>query len=92
VTAGGGGWGDPLDRDPARVRADVIDEYISLAAAREVYGVVFKSDSRSASLLERRSLGEDSSGERAAANLDVDDEATARLRAEIRAARGVAGA
>src|SRR5262245_61150119 len=41
VTAGGGGWGDPLDRDPARVRADVIDEYVSLAAARDEYGVVF---------------------------------------------------
>src|SRR5262249_20660386 len=41
VTAGGGGWGDPLGRDPARVRADVIDEYVSLAAARDRYGVVF---------------------------------------------------
>jgi len=41
VTAGGGGWGDPLDRDIDLVRNDVIDEYISIAAARDQYGVVF---------------------------------------------------
>jgi N-methylhydantoinase B len=40
-TGGGGGWGDPLDRDPALVRADVAEELVSLAAAREQYGVVF---------------------------------------------------
>ena len=40
ATAGGGGWGDPLERDPERVRWDVIEEYISLKAAREEYGVV----------------------------------------------------
>ncbi|OGP65593.1 MAG: hypothetical protein A2170_11130 [Deltaproteobacteria bacterium RBG_13_53_10] len=39
ITAGGGGWGDPLERDPERVRWDVIEEYISLKAAREEYGV-----------------------------------------------------
>src|SRR5581483_7267835 len=30
VTAGGGGWGDPLDRDPQRVRFDVVAEYVSI--------------------------------------------------------------
>ena len=39
-TGGGGGWGDPLDRDPAPVRADVAEELVSLAAARAQYGVV----------------------------------------------------
>ena len=29
---GGGGWGDPLDRDPGRVLDDVLDEYISMSA------------------------------------------------------------
>jgi N-methylhydantoinase B len=38
---GGGGFGDPLDRDPELVRADVLDEYVSLAAAEREYGVVF---------------------------------------------------
>jgi N-methylhydantoinase B len=37
---GGGGWGDPLDRDPAKVLEDVLDEYVSLASARDDYGVV----------------------------------------------------
>jgi N-methylhydantoinase B len=41
VTAGGGGWGDPLARDPARVAADVREEYVSIEAARDRYGVVF---------------------------------------------------
>jgi N-methylhydantoinase B len=39
LTAGGGGWGDPLDRDPERVREDVIEEYVSVDAARSEYGV-----------------------------------------------------
>jgi N-methylhydantoinase B len=39
---GGGGWGDPLDRDPQRVLDDVLDEYVSLAAAERDYGVVLR--------------------------------------------------
>jgi N-methylhydantoinase B len=38
--AGGGGLGNPLERDPARVREDVVRGYVSLDAAREDYGVV----------------------------------------------------
>ena len=38
-TAGGGGWGDPLERDPAAVANDVMNEKVSIAAARECYGV-----------------------------------------------------
>ena len=38
--AGGGGYGDPLEREPARVVADVDAEYVSLASARDDYGVV----------------------------------------------------
>jgi N-methylhydantoinase B len=37
---GGGGWGDPLERDPARVLDDVLDEYVSVERARHDYGVV----------------------------------------------------
>jgi N-methylhydantoinase B len=40
MTAGGGGWGDALDRDPAHVRMDIIEEYISRDDALTVYGVV----------------------------------------------------
>ncbi|GJH09980.1 hydantoinase B/oxoprolinase family protein [Caballeronia novacaledonica] len=37
---GGGGWGDPLERDPELVLRDVLDEYISPNSAFEDYGVV----------------------------------------------------
>jgi N-methylhydantoinase B len=37
---GGGGWGDPLARPPLRVLDDVLDEYVSIAAAEREYGVV----------------------------------------------------
>lgn len=39
-TAGGGGYGDPLDRDPAAVGRDVAEAYLSTEAARSRYGVV----------------------------------------------------
>lgn len=41
--AGGGGWGIPLERPVESVLDDVLDEYISLDAAREHYGVVIDS-------------------------------------------------
>ena len=37
---GGGGWGDPLDRDPHPVLDDVLDEYVSVEGATRDYGVV----------------------------------------------------
>jgi N-methylhydantoinase B len=37
---GGGGFGPPWERDPARVLDDVQNGYVSLRAAREAYGVV----------------------------------------------------
>jgi len=38
--AGGGGWGDPLERDPEAVLRDVRNEYVSAGRARRDYGVV----------------------------------------------------
>jgi N-methylhydantoinase B len=38
--SGAGGYGDALERDPARVLDDVLDEYVSVEAARREYGVV----------------------------------------------------
>ena len=43
-TAGGGGWGDPLERDPTSVRNDVARRLLSADAAREHYGVVLTGD------------------------------------------------
>jgi N-methylhydantoinase B len=37
---GGGGYGDPLLRDPAAVAADVVAHKVSRQGAEEVYGVV----------------------------------------------------
>jgi N-methylhydantoinase B len=37
---GGGGWGDPLDREPQAVLDDVLDEYVSVEGAERDYGVV----------------------------------------------------
>jgi N-methylhydantoinase B/oxoprolinase/acetone carboxylase alpha subunit len=42
--AGGAGYGDPLDRDPAAVRADLLDGKISADAATTEYGVVLAPD------------------------------------------------
>jgi len=39
-TGGGGGWGDPLERDPRAVQHDVAEEFISAEAALRDYGVV----------------------------------------------------
>ena len=41
-TAGGGGFGDPRERDPEAVAADVRDGKVSVRAARERYGVVVR--------------------------------------------------
>jgi len=38
--AGGGGCGNPLDREPERVESDVIEGYVTLEKAREDYGVI----------------------------------------------------
>jgi N-methylhydantoinase B len=42
VSAGGGGYGNPLERDPQKVLDDVLDRFITLKTAREVYGVSIK--------------------------------------------------
>ena len=37
----GGGYGDPLERDPALVREDVLDDFTTIELARDAYGVIF---------------------------------------------------
>jgi len=65
---GGGGWGDPLERDPQKVLEDVLDEYVSIEGGRRDYGVVL-------------------SGSIEELDLQVDVDATVRLRADLRAQR-----
>ncbi len=43
-SAGGGGYGSPLDRDPQEVVQDVLNGYVSLERAYEDYGVVILRD------------------------------------------------
>ena len=45
-TAGGGGFWNPLERDPERVLADVRSGYVSLEAARRDYGAVIHQHGR----------------------------------------------
>jgi N-methylhydantoinase B len=39
-TNGGGGWGDPFQKDPELVRKEVRDKYVSIEGAQRDYGVV----------------------------------------------------
>lgn len=43
ITPGGGGYGDPLDRDPAAVADDLREGRITQDAARDAYGVVLSN-------------------------------------------------
>lgn len=44
LTGTGGGWGDPLEREPELVAADVRNGFVKIEAARDVYGVVVDAD------------------------------------------------
>ena len=41
---GGGGWGNPLERDPETVLNDILDGYVSVEKARRDYGVVLTAE------------------------------------------------
>ena len=43
-TGGGGGWGDPWEREVERVLSDVLGGFISVGAARDDYGVAIGAD------------------------------------------------
>ena len=45
-TGGGGGYGDPLAREPHSVLDDVIDGFVSTTCARDDYGVVLRHGDR----------------------------------------------
>jgi N-methylhydantoinase B len=65
VTTGGGGWGDPLRREPEKVAYDVTCGLVSEAAAREDYGVVvvksghvYTADTEASATLRARMIAE----------------------------------
>lgn len=47
MTGGGGGYGDPFERDPELVLSDVLDGLVDREAAERDYGVVLSADGRS---------------------------------------------
>ena len=53
-SGGGGGYGDPLTRDPALVARDVVDDLVTVERAREVYGVVLCDGAVDAAATARR--------------------------------------
>jgi N-methylhydantoinase B len=65
---GGGGYGDPFDRPPELVLDDVLNGYVSMTAAREVYGVVVED------------VAEPGTQVRLPGDFVVDEAATAALR------------
>ena len=54
--SGGGGWGDPLERDPEAVRADARGQIISPASAREQYAVVLEGEQLSVNVQQTQAL------------------------------------
>ncbi|MBW2469047.1 MAG: hydantoinase B/oxoprolinase family protein, partial [Deltaproteobacteria bacterium] len=58
ISAGGGGYGDPLERDPAAVERDMRNEYVSIERAREEYGVVIDPKSLGVDVEKTRKLRE----------------------------------
>ncbi|HEY1298014.1 MAG TPA: hydantoinase B/oxoprolinase family protein, partial [Chloroflexota bacterium] len=69
---GGGGYGDPFEREPSAVLDDVLNGYVSLEAAAHDYGVVIHTTQRPD---EQITLPR---------HLSIDFAATDRLRAERR--------
>ncbi|OGA13877.1 MAG: hypothetical protein A3H32_13320 [Betaproteobacteria bacterium RIFCSPLOWO2_02_FULL_63_19] len=67
-TAGGGGWGDPLERDPALVAWDALEGYVSQQAARSEYGVVLEPGTLQVNIEESRRLRERMRAARTAAD------------------------
>ena len=47
---GGGGWGNPYQRDPAAVLEDVLDGYVSVEAAERDYGVIIDPEMKTTEL------------------------------------------
>ena len=51
LLSGGGGYGDPLEREPELVLADVLARFVSHERARDVYGVVLAAAEGGAGLV-----------------------------------------
>ena len=66
VGAGGGGWGDALERDPQMVADDLRSGVISEYTAREIYKVAYDSESLIVKAEETQALRDQARAERKA--------------------------
>ncbi len=57
-TPGGGGYGDPLERDPKAVLQDVVNELVSSSSAQQDYGVIINSETKEVNWEATRKLRE----------------------------------
>ena len=76
--AGGGGWGDPLERDPARVLEDARNGFVSCDGAKSDYGVVIRTDGwevDESATLERRRRMRSARGDAPADSVSREEEA-----------------
>jgi N-methylhydantoinase B len=58
--ASGGGYGDPREREPERVRSDVLNGIVSREVACEIYGVVLEGSTLDVDFAATRDLREES--------------------------------
>ncbi|MGD9058582.1 MAG: hydantoinase B/oxoprolinase family protein, partial [Desulfobacterales bacterium] len=58
ISAGGGGYGDSLERDPVAVEQDVSNEYVSIERAKLDYGVVIDPKTLKVDLTKTQKLRE----------------------------------
>jgi N-methylhydantoinase B len=70
---GGGGYGDPMSRDPERVRWDVIEGYITPEEAEKNYGVAVRCNGKPDELV------------KLPGDWKIDEAKTAQLRAALKA-------
>jgi len=56
ISSGGGGYGNPLEREPAAVLASYINGFLSLKCAKKVYGVVIDAKSNSIKIEKTKAL------------------------------------
>ncbi|MFA5123060.1 hydantoinase B/oxoprolinase family protein [Zavarzinia sp.] len=105
VTGGGGGFGPPLERDPARVVEDVREGFVTPGAAAGLYGVVLIAgadgqpgfDPQATAVLRRRLAGARDAGDyealiSAALKRAAGSEPDVRTRAEIAAVAEIVAA
>src|SRR3990172_2653131 len=88
-SSGGGGFGDPLDRDPSLVAADLAEGYVTPGAAVAIYGVVWKDGGLDAAAPAARRAGTGAAPGASATAPRRGAARAARLRVRLAAASGL---